>query len=187
MHCRNNLLWQVYLFNADSESFAASDLLSWAADGPCSIQNLSWGYVLKVKRGILARMAEHGLVGGKLRKLKFECHDVNRLLLCAKALQVLYVGGLQTKRSKSVSVTKRCMKFAHVKGSSFCRQRCACGSNGESDPECAQAVIIAGPCSHTCMHACTHMHAHTIAAILTVRWESSKHSSSASCCVQCCQ
>jgi len=97
MHCRNKVLWQVYLFDADSESFAASDLLSWTADGPCSVQNLSRGYVLKVKRGKLARMAEHGLVGGKLRKLKFECHDVIRLLLCAKALQVLYVGGLQTE------------------------------------------------------------------------------------------
>ena len=131
MHCRNKLLWQVYLFDADCESFAASDVLSWAADGPCSIQNFSQGYVLKVKSGKVARMAEHGLVGGKLRKLKFECHDVNRLLLCAKALQVLYVGGLQAKRSKSVSVTKRCMKLAHVKGSSFCKQSCACASNGE--------------------------------------------------------
>ena len=40
-------------------------------------------------------MAEHALVGGKLRKLKFECHHIQGLVLCAEALQVLHVGGLQ--------------------------------------------------------------------------------------------
>ena len=121
MHCRSNLLWQVYLFNADSESFAAFDLLSWAADGPCSVQDLSWGYLLKVKRGKLARMAEHGLVGGKLGKLKCKCHHIKRLLLCAEALQVLYIGGLQTMESEPVSVTMLQGVYS-CQSSSLCRQ-----------------------------------------------------------------
>jgi len=158
MHCRNQLLRQKYLFDADSKSFVSSDLLSWAADRPCSVQDLSWGYLLKVKRGKLARMAEHGLVGGKLRKLKFECHHIKGLLLCAEALQVLQVGGLHTKRGRSLSGTKCCMKFNHVKGSSFCRQSCACASNKES--------LIASSNYCRAVFACTHArtHAHMVTA-----------------------